>query len=82
VLVWTAVVAVGLWLRYRDEQRHAAVAAVRREVRLDLARELHDVVAHHITGLVIQTQAARLIAAQHPETDGQNRAPGTAGRAL
>jgi signal transduction histidine kinase len=68
VLAWTAVVATGLWLRYQDEQRQAAVAAVRREVRLDLARELHDVVAHHITGLVVQTQAARLTAAQRPET--------------
>jgi signal transduction histidine kinase len=68
VLAWTAVVATGLWLRSQDEQRQAAVAAVRQEVRLDLARELHDVVAHHITGLVVQTQAARLTAAQRPET--------------
>jgi signal transduction histidine kinase len=68
VLAWTAVVAFGLWLRYQDEQRRAAVAAVRQEVRLDLARELHDVVAHHITGLVVQTQAARLTAAERPET--------------
>ena len=68
MLAWTAVVATGLWLRYQDEQRQAAVAAVRQEVRLDLARELHDVVAHHITGLVVQTQAARLTAAQRPET--------------
>ena len=70
VLAWAAVVATGLWLRHQDEQRQAAVAAVRQEVRLDLARELHDVVAHHITGLVVQTQAARLTAAQHPETVG------------
>jgi signal transduction histidine kinase len=77
VLAWTAVVATGLWLRYQDEQRRAAVAAVRREVRLDLARELHDVVAHHITGLVVQTQAARLIAGR-PET----AAPGNVGPVL
>ena len=68
VLAWTAVAGTGLWLLYQDEQRQAAVAAVRQEVRLDLARELHDVVAHHITGLVVQTQAARLTAAQRPET--------------
>jgi signal transduction histidine kinase len=83
VLAWTAVVATGLWLRNQDEQRHAAVAAVRREVRLDLARELHDVVAHHITGLVVQTQAARLIAAQRPEAAGRDRAgPDAVGPAL
>jgi signal transduction histidine kinase len=74
VLAWTAVVGTGLWLRYQDEQRQAAVAAVRQEVRLDLARELHDVVAHHITGLVVQTQAARLTAAQRPETVGPSLA--------
>jgi signal transduction histidine kinase len=74
VLVWTAVVATGLWLRYQDEQRQAAVAAVRQEVRLDLARELHDVVAQHITGLIVQTQAARLTAAQRPETVGPSLA--------
>jgi signal transduction histidine kinase len=77
VLAWTAVVATGLWLRYQEEQRQAAVDAVRREVRLDLARELHDVVAHHVTGLVVQTQAARLIAGR-PET----AAPGDVGPAL
>ena len=69
-----AVVATGLWLRYQDEQRQAAVAAVRQEVRLDLARELHDVVAQHITGLIVQTQAARLTAAQRPETVGPSLA--------
>jgi signal transduction histidine kinase len=80
VLAWTAVVATGLWLRYQDEQRRAALAAVRQEVRLDLARELHDVVAHHITGLVVQTQAARLIAAQRPEPAGPASAgPGRPG---
>jgi signal transduction histidine kinase len=77
VLAWTAVVATGLWLRYQDEQRRAAVAAVRQEVRLDLARELHDVVAHHITGLVVQTQAARLIAGR-----AETAAPGSVGPAL
>jgi signal transduction histidine kinase len=75
VLVWTAAVAVGLWLRYQDAQRQAAAAAVRREVRLDLARELHDVVAHHITGLVIQTQAARLAAGPgNPAANGSGQA--------
>jgi hypothetical protein len=33
-----------------------------------LARELHDVVAHHVAGIVIQAQAARLVASKRPET--------------
>ena len=31
-----------------------------------LARELHDVVAHHVTGIVVQAQAARLVAGPDP----------------
>jgi signal transduction histidine kinase len=40
--------------------------AVRRAERLELARELHDAAAHHITGIVIQAQAARLAAGPGP----------------
>src|SRR5204862_5888631 len=31
------------------------------------ARELHDTVAHHVSGIAIQAQAGRAIAASHPE---------------
>jgi signal transduction histidine kinase len=34
----------------------------RREERLDMARELHDVVAHHVTGVLVRAQAALLVA--------------------
>ncbi|WP_228556036.1 sensor histidine kinase, partial [Catenulispora pinisilvae] len=59
---WLAAVAVGLWLRYLDRRRRGMAEAVRRDERLAMARELHDVVAHHITGIVVQTQAARITA--------------------
>jgi signal transduction histidine kinase len=35
---------------------------------MELARELHDVVAHHVAGIVVQAQAARIVAAKRPET--------------
>ncbi|EXG81823.1 Histidine kinase,'ATPase, histidine kinase/DNA gyrase B/HSP90-like' [Cryptosporangium arvum DSM 44712] len=57
---WVGAVGVGLGLRAFDVQRRAAREAVRREERLELARELHDVVAHHVTGIVVQAQAAQL----------------------
>ena len=41
---------------------------MRRDERLELARELHDVVAHHVAGIVVQAQAARIAAAKRPET--------------
>jgi signal transduction histidine kinase len=59
---WGVAVAAGLWLRFLDLRQRAALDAVRRGERLDLARELHDTAAHHITGIVIQAQAARIAA--------------------
>ncbi|WP_207782134.1 sensor histidine kinase [Phytoactinopolyspora limicola] len=64
---WLAGVAVGSWLRMLDRRAEAVADDVRRAERLDVARELHDVVAHHITGVLIQAQAARTIARRDPE---------------
>jgi signal transduction histidine kinase len=68
VLAWGGALATGIWLRFGDARRQLAVAAARRDERLELARELHDVVAHHVAGIVVQAQAARLVAAKRPET--------------
>ncbi|WP_433607591.1 sensor histidine kinase [Dactylosporangium sp. CA-139114] len=67
VLVWVAGVGGGLWLRLAGRRRQELAEAVRREERLALARELHDVVAHHVTGIVVQAQAARVVAGRHPQ---------------
>ncbi|MEU7788707.1 histidine kinase [Amycolatopsis sp. NPDC049159] len=64
-------IATGLMLRSRDSERttvvKSAVADAQTAERMALARELHDVVAHHVTGIVVQAQAARMMAAQKPE---------------
>ncbi|KNB52639.1 sensor histidine kinase [Streptomyces caatingaensis] len=58
--VLTVVVgAYSLLLRAQGAQRVRDMAAVRTAERLELARELHDLVAHHITGIAVQAQAAR-----------------------
>ncbi|WHT23308.1 histidine kinase [Crossiella sp. CA-258035] len=64
---WLAALATGLGLRLLDTHRQAATEQVRRDERLELARELHDVVAHHITGVVLHAQAARVLRRKHPE---------------
>jgi signal transduction histidine kinase len=61
-LGWLTALAAGLGLRLRDAQRQATLDEVRRDERLGLARELHDLAAHHLTGLVLQAQAARIVA--------------------
>src|SRR5215211_1920461 len=67
VLIAASVAATGGYLRTLDSGRRRQVQLVRAEQRAELARDLHDFVAHHVTGIVVQAQGARIIAAQDPE---------------
>ncbi|MER6946371.1 histidine kinase [Nonomuraea sp. NPDC000554] len=67
LFAWSTAAGVGGYLRFQQERRAEAVHSVRRAERLELARELHDLVAHHITGIVVQAQAARTVAETKPE---------------
>ncbi|MBO2453461.1 two-component sensor histidine kinase [Actinomadura barringtoniae] len=53
---------LGLYLRTLDQRRGRAVEAARREQRMELACDLHDFVAHDLTGIVVQAQAAQVVA--------------------
>jgi signal transduction histidine kinase len=66
-LGWGGAVAVGLVLREIDTRRRAAVEDIRTAERMELARELHDVVAHHVTGIVVAAQAAAVVARTSPD---------------
>jgi signal transduction histidine kinase len=68
LLAWGCALTIGMWMRLLDIRRHLVIDNARRGERLELARELHDVVAHHVAGIVIQAQAARIAAAKRPET--------------
>ncbi|MEU6310720.1 histidine kinase [Streptomyces sp. NPDC047014] len=48
-----------------ERRRHTE--QVRLEQRLAFARDLHDFVAHHVTGIVVQAQGAQVVAASRPE---------------
>ncbi|WP_432848980.1 sensor histidine kinase [Amycolatopsis sp. CA-161197] len=64
-------IAIGMFLRSRDSERtqvmKAAVTDAQTTERMALARELHDVVAHHVTGIVVQAQAARMMGEKNPQ---------------
>ncbi|MEV0264176.1 histidine kinase [Streptomyces sp. NPDC050617] len=62
-----AAVGLGSYLRVLDGRRVRAISAVRDGERRELARDLHDFVAHHVTGIVIQAQAARTVRETAPE---------------
>lgn len=53
-----------MYFRARDEERASTIRTQVRTAqqieRLALARELHDVIAHHVTGIVVQAQAAQV----------------------
>ncbi|MGW9248723.1 sensor histidine kinase [Streptomyces sp. EN27] len=61
-----AAVAVGAYPRRQALRRRRAVAEARSAQRLQLSRDLHDFVAHDISGIVVQAQAARFVAATDP----------------
>ncbi|WP_189157454.1 sensor histidine kinase [Lentzea pudingi] len=57
-------VGSGMYFRARDNERAsqlaASVAAAQNAERMALARELHDVVAHYVTAIVVHAQAGQL----------------------
>jgi signal transduction histidine kinase len=63
----TASIGAGVYLRTISTNRQRAMDAVRAEQRAEFARDLHDFIAHHVTGIVVQAQGARFIAEQDPK---------------
>jgi len=59
--------AIGLTMRFRAEAVRGEIRDARMAERQRLARELHDTVAHHVSAIAVQAQAARAVFATRPD---------------
>ncbi|NEW42204.1 sensor histidine kinase [Nocardia cyriacigeorgica] len=64
LLLFVALAAV---FRYRADLWHRQQREIRNQERVALARELHDIVAHHISAIAVQAQAGGVVAGIQPE---------------
>ena len=58
--------ALGAAIRYRTTSRVRELDQVKLREREQLARDLHDTVAHHVSAIIIQAQAGRTVATTDP----------------
>jgi signal transduction histidine kinase len=65
VLILAAV--LGSTVRYRETARLRELQQMKTSEREQLARELHDTVAHHVSAIAVRAQAGRVLGSQEPQ---------------
>jgi len=60
--------AIGVAVRSQHGARDRQLEQVKTEERVQLARELHDTVAHHVSAIAIQAQAGRALGVADPSS--------------
>jgi signal transduction histidine kinase len=57
---------VGAAVRFWTTSRQRELERMRSQERAEFARELHDTVAHHVSAIVVQAQAGRVLSGANP----------------
>lgn len=66
VAVTATIILVAVLMRQRAATRLREIEGVRARERAELARDLHDIVAHHVSAITVQAQAGLATAANDP----------------
>ena len=65
-IVLSIPVEAGLLVRYQSAARRRMIEQATAREREDIARELHDTVAHHVSAIAVQAQAGQVVAQTDP----------------
>jgi signal transduction histidine kinase len=65
-LVVLLAATLGALIRNQQASHAQELAGVRSRERVELARELHDTVAHHVSAIAVRAQAGRVLAVSEP----------------
>ncbi len=84
VVIWLGGTGMRRWRAEEAERRRLAAEVATAAERARIARELHDVVTHHVTAMVVQADAAQFLLDTEPARagDGLSAISDTGRRAL